>query len=350
MVSTINMNFPLTLPTTLAILVSLRIVWLAVYRLYFHPLANYPGPLLAKVSGLYMTISAIRCQNTYTRHRLHEEYGDVVRVGPNELEFADISSIKEIYGQSTEPCLKDPSFYGGFTMTGDDSVFSTIDRANHARMRRLLSHGFSERHVLTFQDEIKTMIETYLSVMTSKTRIDLHDLTHNLFLDITSQLSFAKSFNLLTGTENQGAKDIETYFNICPLFGFFPPARYLPFRPFKAARQAQPRIVQFVQACIDDFRDRLGKGDSQSGLLRLMVEARDEETDSGFTEAELIENAVIFIIAGSGTTASTLLYLIYELGKRPELQQRLEDEIRSAFNGFPDFETATKLVSCPHRV
>ncbi|KAK5045144.1 hypothetical protein LTR84_009477 [Exophiala bonariae] len=305
--------------------------------------------------------------DTYTRHELFQKYGNVVRTGPNELCFADINSIKEIYGQSAEPCLKN-SFYDGFTLTGGThSVFSSRDRAAHARMRRLLSNGLSERGVLRVQDELKVMIERYLDIILEQSKIrspdkgrqretpviELHDLTHNLYHDIISLLSFGKSFDILAnGRKNQGAEDIETYFSICPLYGTFPLARYLPFGIFKAARQAQPRIIKFVQSCIDDYRDRLthekngGAVSSQEGLLRLMLEAKDEETGTTFSDEELIENAVIFILAGSGTTASTLLYLIYELGRRPHMQRRLEKEIRDAFPEpavFPDFDTATRL-------
>jgi cytochrome P450 len=305
-----------------------------------------------------MVKEAIQCRDTYARHALHRRYGKVVRTGPDELCFADAASIKDIYGQSSEPCLKASYFYDGFTLTGNSSVFSSTDRAGHARMRRLLSHGFSERGVLSFHDEIETMIERYLSTIMSRssalqnanTAIELHDLTHSLFLDITSQLSFSKSFNILIDGEHAGARDIETYFNICPLFGVFPLARYLPFGPFKAARAAQPRIIHFVNSCIDDFRRRLRQGTSQVGLLRLMVEAQDTESKSSFSDDELIENAVIFIIAGSGTTATTLLYLLYEAGRRPEMQRRLEKEIRDTFpdvKAFPDFETAAKLVGWP---
>ncbi|KIW90514.1 uncharacterized protein Z519_09161 [Cladophialophora bantiana CBS 173.52] len=346
---------PYVLPwVSLGLLAALSILYTTIYRLFFHPLAKYPGPLLARITGLYMVNQAIRCRDTYTRYELHQRYGKVVRTGPNELCFADAASIKDIYGQSTEPCLKAPYFYDGFTLTGTSSVFSSTDRIGHARMRRLLSHGFSERGVLCFHDEIRIRIERYLSIMSQSTptdantesAIELHDLTHNLFLDITSQLSFGKSFDILIGRDPEGARDIETYFNISPLFGVFPVARYLPFGPFKAAREAQPRIIRFVRSCIDDFKVRLSQGTSQAGLLRLMVEAKDEETNSSFSVNELIENAVIFIIAGSGTTAATLIYLLYEVGRRLEIQGKLEKEIRVTFpdlDAFPDFETATKL-------
>jgi hypothetical protein len=52
------------------------------YRLSpFHPLADYPGPLIAKSSkwwGAYVTFRG----DTHSHYKnLHDYYGDVVRVG-----------------------------------------------------------------------------------------------------------------------------------------------------------------------------------------------------------------------------------------------------------------------------
>lgn len=338
-----------TIGATVGVLLIVRLIWVAVYRIFFHPLANYPGPLLAKLSDIYRIGIAAQGRATYVRHELHQKYGSVVRTGPNELSFVDMASIKDIYGQSAEPCLKDPFFYGGFTLTGTQSVFSETDRTTHARMRRLLSHPFSLQGVLQFEGEIAAKVERYLALVQSSPQpVELHDLTHNLFTDITSQLGFAQSFDILEGKPHQGATDIETYFNICPLYGIFPLARYLPFGIFRAAREAEPRIVRFSQSCIQDFRERLRLGTARYGLLRLLIGAKDEETNTGFSDAELIENAVIFIVAGSTTSATTVLYLLYETYRRPEVKKRLEEEIRTTFpniNVFPDFDTATKLVS-----
>lgn len=56
---------------------------IVVYRGFFHRLHEFPGPFLARFSGLYMT-----CRNLLTGMRtfkdvrnLHLEYGDVVRLG-----------------------------------------------------------------------------------------------------------------------------------------------------------------------------------------------------------------------------------------------------------------------------
>ena len=234
----------------LAAIAFIRLLWVVVYRVFFHPLAAYPGPVASKLSDIPAIFYAATSQDTYVRYAQHQKYGNVVRTGPNELCFSDAASIKDIYGQSGEPCLKVPWFYDGFTLSGTSSVFSTTDRNLHARMRRLMSHGFSQQGVLQFQSDIIAKIEKFLHVVASSAQpVDIHDPVHSLYLDTISLLSFGRSFNLLDGEKNQGARDIETYFSICPLFGRFPIAKYLPFGIFRAAREARPRIIKFSQSC-----------------------------------------------------------------------------------------------------
>jgi len=65
---------------------------------------------------------------------------------------------------------------------------------------------------------------------------------------------------------------------------------------------------------------------------------------------ELGENVIIFLVAGSGTTAVTTTYFIWELGRRPEVHKKVAEEIRTAFPDpqiFPKYEEASKLVSSP---
>lgn len=62
----------------------------------FHPLAQYPGPILCRVSKLWMTsIVSTGRQHLYIQS-LHRRYGDVVRVGelPNvRTRCADLTSV-----------------------------------------------------------------------------------------------------------------------------------------------------------------------------------------------------------------------------------------------------------------
>lgn len=47
----------------------------------FHPLAKYPGPVLGKISQLWLAWNALDGKVNLYMRRVHEKYGDVVRIG-----------------------------------------------------------------------------------------------------------------------------------------------------------------------------------------------------------------------------------------------------------------------------
>lgn len=48
---------------------------LVIYRLFFHPLAKYPGPFWAKVTGLYPAYHALTGKRHINCYKLHKKYG-----------------------------------------------------------------------------------------------------------------------------------------------------------------------------------------------------------------------------------------------------------------------------------
>lgn len=46
-----------------------------VYRVFFHPLAKYPGPWLAKVSDLYNVYHCFIGDRHLEFYRIHQRYG-----------------------------------------------------------------------------------------------------------------------------------------------------------------------------------------------------------------------------------------------------------------------------------
>ena len=66
---------------------------------YFnHGLNKYPGPLLAGMTDWWRFFDVYGRRPDITHIKLHREHGDVVRLGPNSLSFADPKAIKQIYG------------------------------------------------------------------------------------------------------------------------------------------------------------------------------------------------------------------------------------------------------------
>jgi hypothetical protein len=69
------------------------------YRLSpFHPLARYPGPLLARVSRFWAMRVMLSGVQHKVSHDLFERYGDVVRTGPDHLIFRDPAAIPVVLG------------------------------------------------------------------------------------------------------------------------------------------------------------------------------------------------------------------------------------------------------------
>jgi len=74
-----------------------------------------------------------------------------------------------------------------------------------------------------------------------------------------------------------------------------------------------------------------------------------------FNEDIIVATSLVLLVAGYDTTGMTLSFMGYELGKNPETQQKLQDEIDQAFdeNGgeMPDYNTIQGLPyldSCIH--
>lgn len=138
-----------------------------IHCLYFHPLAAYPGPLLARSTRLWYVYYLTQGKLPYAVKELHDRYGATVRVAPDELSFVGEDAFKAIYGYkhgTGGEMPKDPQMYGN-TTAGNLSIFSAPSQ-RHGQLRRLLSHGFSEK-ALRFQEPI---IQHYLDLFIRRLR------------------------------------------------------------------------------------------------------------------------------------------------------------------------------------
>ncbi len=62
----------------------------------------------------------------------------------------------------------------------------------------------------------------------------------------------------------------------------------------------------------------------------------DQKEGQALTEADVSFEAGGFIVAGSGTTAVTLTYLVWAVLTHPDIQRKLEDEVAGLDVGYTD--------------
>ncbi|CAM1509688.1 Fc.00g000230.m01.CDS01 [Cosmosporella sp. VM-42] len=329
------------------------IVTLIVYRIYFHELAKYPGPFLGKFTSLPKMVAMVRMDRVTWQTEMLTKYGSPVRVGTRELIFGDMKSWQDIYGQSSNPCTKEPNFYNMFTASGATSILSEIDRTRHSRLRRLVSHGFSQAALLQDEAILKQKVEVFLDVIFDPAAkqgvsVDIYDKMMEHYLDIVSYLSFGNSFNSVSGKGEMDHHDLDRFMTVVPIQSFFPLLRYVPLNYIQEGYRGLNRLIKFSQSSVQGLIDKIKQDPTFAAgtFLRNLVDAEDTETGSRLSMEELVENTIIFLVAGSDTTAITTLYTIWECGRNPTVTGKLVGEIRTAFpdpKEIPTYEKASKL-------
>ena len=75
------------------------IVWICVslIRRLRSPIARIPGPTYTILTSLWLMKQEFGSNRRPYIHQLHQKYGPVVRLGPNEVSFTSLEAIKEIY-------------------------------------------------------------------------------------------------------------------------------------------------------------------------------------------------------------------------------------------------------------
>ena len=58
-----------------------------------------------------------------------------------------------------------------------------------------------------------------------------------------------------------------------------------------------------------------------------MIHATDPETGQALSDFDIGNDLIAFMIAGHDTTATTLAYALWELGRHPDIQRRVAREV-----------------------
>ncbi|CAK4031773.1 P450 monooxygenase [Lecanosticta acicola] len=113
--------------------------------LYLDPLSRIPGPKLYALTKWRLAFEDWKGQRTRTIHRLHQEYGAVVRIGPNEVHFNSLSAQKTIYGPGSG--FGRTAFYRMFDVYGEQNLFTFHSSREHGERKKLLASAYSKSKI-----------------------------------------------------------------------------------------------------------------------------------------------------------------------------------------------------------
>ena len=197
-----HQNSPYVFPALLGFIWFTYITWLGVYRLYLSPIAKFPGPKLAAITGLYEAyfdlIPKGGGQFTFEIKRMHQKYGPIVRINPEELHVDDPEFYDVLYSTS-KPYDKLKRLENRFGIPG--ATFSTPNHELHKIRRAAISPFFAKSKVreqtIHIQELMDTISQRLSKEYAGKNRVlNLHDVWRCFAADNIMTLMFGSPLDL----------------------------------------------------------------------------------------------------------------------------------------------------------
>lgn len=267
---------------------------------------------------------------------LHEQYGEVVRIAPDELSFIDGDAWKAIYGTRPGHGQKQKDFrYYPPTIGGAPSIIVSDD-ADHSRMRRLLSHAFSDSSLRGQEPIIKTYVDLLMQRLREKCEngskaLDMVAWYNFTTFDIIGDLAFGEPFDCLKNSNYH--QWVEVVLSNVRFAAYTNVARRFPgwgviselITPKKVLNQRN----MHNQLTKEKVQGRLKKSNERPDFFGNILKHND--TAKGFSFPEMITNGSTLIVAGSETTATLLSGVTYLLLKNPRVMRKLQGEVWGTF-------------------
>ncbi|KKK15075.1 hypothetical protein AOCH_003943 [Aspergillus ochraceoroseus] len=319
-------------------------IWSAFYNIYLHPLRIYPGPKLAVVSKAYYYYWTLSGKLHSKIKEVHDQYGDVVRFGPNTLLYRSPTGWKDIYSHrdaGADSFVKDPELY--IQGPAGPSILNAND-ADHSRMRRLLSHALSDKALREQEPLLQSYVDLLVKrlqghVDSSSNSVDMTKWYNYTTFDIIGDLSFGESFDCLKNSDYhpwvtavfQSAKVGVFMRPLVALLPLWLVGKMIP------AKVKQMRNHHYLMSK-DKVDRRLRVKSSRPDFMTYILKHGDGK---GMNQNEIESNGAILILAGSETTASLLCGLTFYILKNERTYKRLVDEIRGSFQSEEEINVAS---------
>lgn len=328
------------------------VAWLVSNR-FNRGLNKYPGPFLASLTDWWRFWIVYKRRPEVEHIRLHEKYGDVVRLGPNDLSFSDPKALKAIYGLNkgfvkSEFYPVQQAVAGGHRLP---SLFSTTSEPFHAQLRRSVNSAFSMSTLIQYEPFVDSTTELFLA-QTEK----LYAKTGNpcnfsrwlqfYAFDVIGEMTYSKRHGFVE--ENKDIDGIVDY--ISNLFNYVAPVGQIPIldrfflknplyllastwgwvdATFPVARFAKDRMAErYPKDSKDVLPSTEPKAGMQPDLLSKFVQAKKDRPEF-MTDSLVMTMAISMAFAGSETTAISLSSVFYYLLKNPKCMQKVYEELDS---------------------
>ncbi|KAL2669772.1 hypothetical protein Neosp_015217 [[Neocosmospora] mangrovei] len=322
--------------------VALLTGWLVkvIRRAYLTPLRGIPGPWHAPLTCLWLKKQTIAGRRVQYVHELHLNFGSVVRIAPEEISFNDTGAFKEIHRIGGN-YVKSP-WYQCFRKGKTTDLFSMTNPREHAQRRKLFAPLLSNSALMrnwfdTIVDKVDVTIEKMKRQQLQEGKVDIFKWWTFMTADVISHLAFGESLGMLEQErKTEHMQKIEDSTKLGLIGAEIPFVRsLLEWTPIRSVQDIVNADVEVQSLATDIMTKTLRDGIGTTNIFSKMVAEKERETQA-LSDYQLAYEAGGLIVAGSGTTAVSLTYLVWAVLSRPTVQARLESELEKLPARFSD--------------
>ncbi|KAH6658491.1 cytochrome P450 [Truncatella angustata] len=310
---------------------------------YRSGLRRIPGPFTASFSNFWK-LRAVWNANMHRENvRVHEDYGPIVRIGPNHVSVSDPESVRAIYGvQNVFPKsafypLAEAIYRGKFLPT----LFTTESNQYHIKLKRGAMKAFSMDVVVgleQYADKCIGLLLERLRQVTDDGRKPINpvDWMQYFAFDVLGEINFSKDLGFM----EQGT-DVDNIIGaIGGILGYVSLIGQVPLvHKFLLGNPLLPKLLpsiektnQVLQFSVKQVEDRIRNPIPRKDILSTLLATHQQDPQS-LSLDEIVAITTTNVIAGSDTTAASLASVLYHLSKYPAARSRLEQEIDDAVRG-----------------
>lgn len=302
---------------------------LYIWQCVASPLRTLPGPKLSLFTSWVLKYHEFYALRTRYVHLLHQIYGPVVRIAPNEVSFASAGGIKEIYGSGGSGYNK-TEFYNLFQVYNKRTMFSTLCKEDHARRKRVLADRYANSNILKpgSLDGIRERSRRFMERCSRSVggSVDVFIYLHDYAFDcVTHHLFHPYGSDSLRDEKDEEVMKQVTFDDSLQnrLVRYYSPTLHSMMGSilslFSKPRETPLADDLVISAC------------AKTGPAQFTLLSRMQDKTYGMEHIEMAAECLDHMAAGIDTTGDALCFLMWEISQPSSfyVQRHLQEELRA---------------------
>jgi cytochrome P450 len=272
------------------------------------------------------------------------QYGDISHFSAFGMQFYFVNHpdyIQQVLVTDSEKYYKDRmTKLVGKKFLGNGLIFN--EGEFHKKQRKLIQPAFHHNRLKTYVDQINEITNAWLDRIENSQVVSIHPDMMKLTLAIVCKALF--NTRISDGETGHTVEQAMDYFH--EVMGIearsvIPIPDSLPIPRKRRLKRSIHDLQQVVRGIITENR---AKGGDDGSLISMMMSMTDEHDRPAMDDRQVMDESITLFMAGHETSALALTWACYLLARHPEIQQKLQHEVKTALDGRrPTMEDMPRL-------